>query len=311
MSLIEVTDLRKRYRSTTVVDGVSFTIGEGETYGLLGPNGAGKTTTIAMVVGVLARDGGGVRLAGRAHEVTSLATKAMIGYVPQEIALYPDLTARENLAFFGRLYGLAGRDLRRRVDEVLDVTGLSERSREAVSKYSGGMARRLNIAAGLLNRPRLLVLDEPTAGVDPQSRGAILDAVARLAGEGVAVLYTTHYMEEAERLCDRVGILDGGRMRAEGTHRELVSLVGAGDHVLITVDGAAAGAVPALERTPGVTRVDADEARLELLVAESRAVLPLILDAVTGAGCAVRSLEVREPDLEAVFLKLTGRALRD
>src|SRR5690606_12496403 len=209
--------LRKTYGDLLAVDDLSLSIAEGETYGLLGPNGAGKTTAISMIVGVLARDAGTVTVDGRPHDVHGTAGKALIGYVPQQLALYTDLTARENLRFFGRLYGLSGRELSRRTDEVLEVVGLADRAGQRVDKFSGGMARRLHIGVGLLNRPRLLVLDEPTAGVDPQSRNAIMESVARLAGEGIAVLYTTHYMEEAERLCDRVGILDQGRLRAEGT----------------------------------------------------------------------------------------------
>ncbi|GIH92320.1 ABC transporter ATP-binding protein [Planobispora siamensis] len=221
MPVLEVTGLRKSYKDRLAVDDVGFAVGEGETYGLLGPNGAGKTTTISMVVGVLARDAGEVRIDGRPHDTASTSTKSVIGYVPQELALYPDLTARENLRFFAGLYGMRGGEARRRIEEVLTTVGLADRAGEAVGKYSGGMSRRLNIGIGLLNRPRLLVLDEPTAGVDPQSRTAILDNVRSLACDGIAVLYTTHYMEEAERLCDRVGIIDGGRMLAEGSPREL------------------------------------------------------------------------------------------
>jgi ABC-2 type transport system ATP-binding protein len=203
---------------------VSFSVDPGETYGLLGPNGAGKTTTISMVCGLLEPDAGEIRVADHRMTTTSTATKAAIGYVPQEVAVYLDLTARENLAFFARLYGLTGGAARRRIDEVLDVVGLGERAGDLASTYSGGMKRRLNIAIGLLHGPQLLVLDEPTVGVDPQSRNAILESVARLSDQGIAVLYTTHYMEEAERLCDRIGIVghelcrNPGR-RATGRHR--------------------------------------------------------------------------------------------
>ncbi|GAA4093643.1 ABC transporter ATP-binding protein [Nonomuraea soli] len=215
--------LTKRYGTTTAVDHLSFTIAEGETYGLLGPNGAGKTTAISMIVTVVDRDGGEILIDG---QKPSTRTKALIGYVPQEVGAYMELTARENLRFFSRLYGMRDRS---RVERVLEATGLTERADEVVSTYSGGMARRLNIAIGLLNSPRLLVLDEPTAGVDPQSRNAILGTVSALADEGAAVLYTTHYMEEAERLCDRVGILDHGRLIAEGTPDELRAQAGEAD----------------------------------------------------------------------------------
>jgi ABC-2 type transport system ATP-binding protein len=229
--------LRKRFGQRVAVDGVSFQIAAGETYGLLGPNGAGKTTTVSMICGLIERDAGEVVVADR--EVTPNATKAKaaIGYVPQELALYPDLSGAENLRFFGQLYGLAGKRLADRVAHTLDVVGLTERASDRVDKYSGGMKRRLNIAAGLLHEPKLLILDEPTVGVDPQSRNAILENVEQLAGQGLAVLYTTHYMEEAERLCDRVGIIDEGRIIAEGTRRELTAQIGQRDRVEVSGTG--------------------------------------------------------------------------
>ncbi|MEV4066112.1 ABC transporter ATP-binding protein [Nonomuraea dietziae] len=217
-ALLEVVGLRKRYEDIVAVDGLGFAVHEGETYGLLGPNGAGKTTAISMIVGVLDADAGEIRIAGRAPD---LATRAMVGYVPQQLALYPDLTARQNLRFFSGMYGMRRAQARTRIAEILELIGLADRADHAVATYSGGMSRRLNIGVGLLHRPRLLVMDEPTAGVDPQSRTSILDSVQRLTGEGLAVLYTTHYMEEAERLCDRVGIVDHGGMLTEGTPSEL------------------------------------------------------------------------------------------
>jgi ABC-2 type transport system ATP-binding protein len=301
-------DLRKAYGDLIAVDGVGFTVDAGETYGLLGPNGAGKTTTISMIVGILTRDGGEVLIDG---EPLRVRTKGRIGYVPQELALYPDLTGRENLRFFARLYGLSGASAKERSDEVLRLVGLAERAGDQVKEYSGGMKRRLNIAAGLLHRPRLLILDEPTAGVDPQSRNAILENVEQLAGEGIAVLYTTHYMEEAERLCDRVGIIDQGTLRAEGTRRELVSMVGERDRISLAVDGNLQRAVEALAALPDVQPAESAESRVEVLVADARTALPQILQAVTGAGATVRSVSVTEPNLEAVFLHLTGKALRD
>ena len=223
--MLQCEGLRKSFGDRTAVDGVGFAIEAGETYGLLGPNGAGKTTTISMVCGLLRRDAGRVTLQGKELDTGTVEVKAAVGFVPQELAIYPDLTARENLRFFGKLYGLAGHDLDGRIERILDTIGLAERGNERTDAYSGGMKRRLNIGLGMLNDPALLVLDEPTVGVDPQSRNAILDAVEGLASEGMAVLYTTHYMEEAERLCDRVGILDEGVLKAEGTRRELISLV--------------------------------------------------------------------------------------
>ena len=209
-----------------MVDDVGFTIAAGETYGLLGPNGAGKTTTISMICGLLRRDRGTVTVAGHDIDTDSRAAKASLGYVPQDLAVYPDLTAGENLRFFGRLQGLRGRELATRTDEVLEIIGLGDRASDRTDEFSGGMKRRLNIGIGLLHRPTLLILDEPTVGVDPQSRDSILASVAQLGAAGIGVLYTTHYMEEAERLCHRVGIIDAGTLVAEGTRAELVELVG-------------------------------------------------------------------------------------
>jgi ABC-2 type transport system ATP-binding protein len=304
-------DLRKRYGRRTAVDGVGFEIAAGETYGLLGPNGAGKTTTISMICGLLRRDGGEVLVAGRPVDVGATDAKAAIGYVPQDLAIYPDLTARENLRFFGRLQRLRGKELDRRVDEVLAVTDLAERADDRTDSFSGGMKRRLNIGIGLLHHPRLLVLDEPTVGVDPQSRNAILSSVAELEKEGMAILYTTHYMEEAERLCDRIGIIDEGRIRAEGTRRELIALVGGKDRVELAVGGTTGPAAAALRALEGVEEATASDGRIVLVVEGARHLLPRILQAASDAGAAVRSVEVVEPDLEAVFLHLTGKALRD
>ena len=304
-------DLRKRYGSLEAVKGVSLDIHEGETYGLLGPNGAGKTTTISMVCGLLTRDGGEVTIDGQPIDVGRVAAKAGIGFVPQDLAIYPDLTGREHLEFFGRLYGLGGAHLKTRIGEVLEVIGLTDRAGDRADKYSGGMQRRLNIGIGLLHQPRLLLLDEPTVGVDPQSRNAILESVAELGRSGMAILYTTHYMEEAERLCDRVGIIDLGEIRAEGTRRDLVALIGQQDEVRLTATGdlvAAAGAAGAVGGVVGAAHKDGV---LEVLVADARIVLPELLAAVTAAGAVIKGVEVVEPDLEAVFLHLTGKALRD
>jgi ABC-2 type transport system ATP-binding protein len=309
--LLECRDLRKRYGERTAVDGISFTIAAGETYGLLGPNGAGKTTTISMVCGLLRRDGGEVFVAGRPVDTGATEAKASIGYVPQDLAIYPDLTARENLQFFGRLQRLGGRELDRRLDEILALTDLADRAKDRVDSFSGGMKRRLNIGIGLLHKPALLVLDEPTVGVDPQSRNAILSSVADLGREGIAVLYTTHYMEEAERLCDRIGIIDEGRIRAEGTRRELVALVGQKDRVELVASGAVGPATTALEALDFVEKATRGDGTIELVVDEARNHLPGILETAASQGAIIKSVEVVEPDLEAVFLHLTGKALRD
>ena len=309
--VLECRDLRKSFGDRVAVDGVGFTIGSSETYGLLGPNGAGKTTSISMICGLLVRDGGTVHIAGEPLDVGAVDAKQHVGYVPQDLAVYPELTARENLRFFGQLYGLGGGELRSRMDEVLETIGLADRADERTDKFSGGMKRRLNIGIGLLNRPKLLVLDEPTVGVDPQSRNAILSSVEELGRQGMAILYTTHYMEEAERLCDRVGIIDQGRIRAEGTRRELVGLIGQKDRVDLSASGELAAAADAVRALPGVAEATVHEGGIGLLVGEARTQLPRLLETAVAAGASVSGVEIVEPDLEAVFLHLTGRALRD
>jgi ABC-2 type transport system ATP-binding protein len=309
--VLECVDLHKRFGELEAVRGVSFSIAEGETYGLLGPNGAGKTTTISIACGLLERDSGEVFIVGKRLTSRSVEEKAAIGYVPQELAIYPDLSARENLEFFARLYSLPRDSARARVDEVLGVIGLADRAGEQTKNFSGGMQRRLNIGIGLLHRPRLLILDEPTVGVDPQSRNAILESVERLSGEGMAVLYTTHYMEEAERLCDRIGIVDLGELKAEGTRAELVALVGEHDRVSIEGTGNLERAARACEAIEPVRAASVNDDGIELIVDHARTVLPELLRAAADAGVAVGSVEVKEPDLEAVFLHLTGKALRD
>lgn len=309
--VLDCVDLRKRFGDRTAVDGVSFQIAPGETYGLLGPNGAGKTTTVSMVCGLVERDGGAVHVAGLAVDPGATKAKAAIGYVPQDLALYPDLTGKENLRFFGQLYGLSGKTLQRRVEATLEVVGLADRAAERVDRYSGGMKRRLNIAAGLLHEPKLLILDEPTVGVDPQSRNAILENVEELAAQGLAVLYTTHYMEEAERLCDRVGIIDEGRIVAEGTRRELTAKVGQRDRVELSGTGKLEAFASAAKRLKDVADATVGDGSVALLVRSGREVLPRLLEIADRTKVSVSSVEVIEPDLEAVFLHLTGKALRD
>ncbi len=303
--------LCKSFGERLAVDGVGFTIAAGETYGLLGPNGAGKTTTISMVCGLLSRDAGRVTLQGRELDTGTVDVKGAIGFVPQEIAIYPDLTAKENLRFFGKLYGLSRDHLEGRMARILETIGLADRANERTDGYSGGMKRRLNIGLGLLNDPALLVLDEPTVGVDPQSRNAILDAVEALASKGMAVLYTTHYMEEAERLCDRVGILDEGKLKAEGTRRQLIGLVGEHDRLRIEARGDLRAACAATLQIPGVTEAVPRDGGIELMALDVRASLADIVRAIDTTGTGITSMEVQEPNLEAVFLHLTGKALRD
>jgi len=309
--VLDVAGLKKSFDDIHAVRGVSFSIDPGETYGLLGPNGAGKTTTISMASGLLESDAGTVRVVGEPMTTKTLEPKAKVGLVPQDIAVYPDLTARENLRFFGKLYGMDKNSLGARVDEVLDVIGLTDRADDRADEFSGGMKRRLNIGIGLLHGPSLLILDEPTVGVDPQSRNSILESVERLSAEGLAVLYTTHYMEEAERLCDRVGIIDQGEIKAEGTRRELVHMVGKADRIRISVAGGTHNVVDPLEALSGITKATATDGTVELIAVDAGEVLADALRLVTDAGASVTSVAVEEPDLEAVFLHVTGKALRD
>ncbi|MBW3618849.1 MAG: ABC transporter ATP-binding protein [Actinobacteria bacterium] len=303
--------MRKRFGDVQAVDDVGFTIAAGETYGLLGPNGAGKTTTISMVCGLLEPDAGDIAVAGQPMSPRARAAKAHVGYVPQDLAIYPDLSARENLTFFARLHGVPGRELSRRVDAVLELIGLEQRARDRTSDYSGGMKRRLNIGIGLLHEPTLLVLDEPTVGVDPQSRNAILESVATLRDEGMGVLYTTHYMEEAERLCDRIGIIDAGRLQAEGTRRELVGMIGEADRLRLVASGDLVAAAAVLDRSSYVSSTHVDDDGLDVVLAGAGQHLPAVLAEVATTGVSVTAVSVIEPDLESVFLHLTGRGLRD
>ncbi len=310
-NILTADSLVKTFDDLTAVNGVSFHIAEGETYGLLGPNGAGKTTTISMVSGLLTMDAGTVMVAGDEIKTNSTRGRAAIGLVPQELAIYPDLTGEENLVFFGRLYGIGGEELGRRVTRVLEVVGLTDRKDDLTKEYSGGMQRRLNIGIGLLHEPRLLILDEPTVGVDPQSRNAILEAVEELSRAGMAVLYTTHYMEEAERLCDRVGIIDEGVLKAEGTRRELVSMIGERDRVAISATGNLVQIAETLLGIEGVAEASAADGHIEILATNASGLLPALLEGVTSSGAAITGVEIHEPNLEAVFLHLTGKALRD
>lgn len=309
--LLRVDRLTRTFGERVAVDDVSFEIAAGETFGLLGPNGAGKTTTISMVAGILAADSGTVVVCGKRVSTRAGDVKSLIGIVPQDIALYADLTAEENLRFFGRLQGMGGRDLEARIADTLEVVGLADRAKDRVDEYSGGMKRRANIAVGLLHRPKLLILDEPTVGVDPQSRNQILASVEQLGSGGLAVLYTTHYMEEAERLCDRVGIIDGGRLVAQGSRRELIATTGAHDQLTITVRGDARAFAARCRALDGVLESVAVGGDVRITAIDARSVLAPVVGQAHPAGVSVTGVEVREPDLETAFLHLTGRALRD
>ncbi|MFX0537444.1 ABC transporter ATP-binding protein [Ornithinimicrobium sp. Y1847] len=308
---LEASGLVRRFGTLTAVDDVSLRIEPGQTVGLLGPNGAGKTTAISMMAGLLTPDAGSVHLSGVDMLKDPLAAKRHLGLVPQDLAIYPELSARDNLRFFGQLQGLHGKELSGRVGEVLETVGLGDRAKGAAKKFSGGMKRRLNIAIGLLHRPTLLILDEPTVGVDPQSRNAILESVEALTDEGMAVLYTTHYMEEAQRLCDRIAIMDAGQIQAEGTRDELVELTGGVDTIALAGSGDLDAAEAALRELPQVQQVVRDGAGLRLTVHGAATSIAQIVTAASGAGMALSDVQITRPDLESVFLHLTGKALRD
>lgn len=309
--VLEASDLVRRFGKLTAVDHVSLQIGPGETVGLLGPNGAGKTTAISMIAGLLRPDGGHVEVSGISMWEDPIEAKKHLGLVPQELAIYPEISARDNLTFFGRLQGLGGADLKDRVGHVLDVVGLADRAKGPSKAFSGGMKRRLNIAIGLLHRPDLLILDEPTVGVDPQSRNAILESVEALTGEGMAVLYTTHYMEEATRLCDRIAIMDDGTVQAEGTQDELIDLVGGIDTLILGGSGDLAAAEAAVNDIPAVQQVVRETGALRLSVHGAPTAVTRVVSAATEAGMTLTDVQIQRPDLESVFLHLTGKALRD
>jgi len=309
--VLSCSNLSKRFGDKIAVEGLSFSIGKGECYGLLGPNGAGKTTTISMLCGLMPCDSGEVKILGQRLTHRSIEPRAYIGYVPQEIALYPELSPYDNLVFFGKLYGLQGKYLKQRISEVLEIVGLSDRARDKVQTFSGGMKRRANIAVGLLHNPKLLVLDEPTVGVDPQSRNAILESILDLRGYGMAILYTTHYMEEATRLCHRIGIIDNGHLIAEGTLRDLIDKFTTGNRLRVEPRRDITVLKQACEKIFGkdcidlkgpyiyVTTQETDQAFFRIAKLANELLIPLI------------SLELEQPNLEDVFLALTGKELRD
>jgi len=311
MNAIEVMNLHKSFGETRAVQGVDFNVEQGEIYSLLGPNGAGKTTTISMLSCLLRPDEGDARVMGHSIKDNQMGVKSTLGVVPQEIALYEDLTARENLTFWGKMYGLRGGALKTRVEEVLDIIGLRDRAKERVGKYSGGMKRRVNIGVALLHKPQVIYMDEPTVGIDPQSRRNILDSVVDLKEQGMTVLYTTHYMEEAQELSDHIGIVDHGKMIANGTHDELVKLVGEQTRIDLTLDTDAGSVLDEWRGVEGVSQVTAENGLVTALVGDSNEVLPRLFDVTNRLSARITSVDIQEPNLETVFLHLTGRALRD
>ncbi len=311
--ILQVQNLVKKYGDFTAVKGVSFDIQQGEIFSLLGPNGAGKTTTISMLSTLYEPTGGDATIAGHSIRKDPMAVRRVIGVVPQDLALYEDLTARENLEFWGQMYNLGGKALASRIDEVLQQIGLTERAKDRVRTFSGGMKRRVNIGVGLLHKPQLLFMDEPTVGIDPQSRRAILDTVKDLNALGMTVLYTTHYMEEAAELSNRVGIIDHGELIALGTQKELTQQVGQTETLLLHIgeNDDPAALAQSLAGLEGVLQAQATDHEVSIITPEAEDVLAAVVGAANERGIKIRSIDIREPNLEAVFLHLTGRALRD
>jgi ABC-2 type transport system ATP-binding protein len=294
--LIKVQQLKKRFGERLAVDNVEFQIEKGETFGFLGPNGAGKTTTIGMLVGILAPDEGHIEIAGGNPSTRQIRMR--IGFAPQSLSLYDHLTAEENLRFFGSLYQLSGRTLRERVARALELAGLTDRSKDKVQTYSGGMKRRLNIAVAVLHEPQVLMLDEPTVGVDPQSRNHILETIGKLAAEGLTIVYTTHYMEEVEKLCRRIAIMDHGRILANETKEQLLARFGGEAKVRLELSNC-----PPTAQLPAIPRDG---------LLEFRSARPFDdLAELHRQGVEFSEIHIGKPDLESVFLNLTGRTLRD
>ncbi|MCA9940616.1 MAG: ABC transporter ATP-binding protein [Anaerolineales bacterium] len=308
---IHVDQLHKNFGEVYAVKGVSFDVGRGEVFSLLGPNGAGKSTTISMLACLLRPTKGDATILGNSIIRQPRAVKSRMGVVPQEIALYDDLSARENLDFWGKMYGLRGTELARRVDEVLDLIGLADRQKGRLEKFSGGMKRRVNIGVALLHKPDIVIMDEPTVGIDPQSRRHILDGVKDLNHQGTTVLYTTHYMEEAQELSDHIAIMDKGEIIGRGTHEELVQIVGEQDRINLRVNEPDEALMARWREVHGVSRVSAEDGLITLLARDSNLVLPHLFEMAAVAGRRITSVDIQEPNLETVFLHLTGRALRD
>jgi ABC-2 type transport system ATP-binding protein len=310
VAVLVAEELMKSYGSVRAVGAISLEVAPGEIYGLLGPNGAGKTTTLSMITGILRPDSGSVYIGG--VPVSKPRARTRLGLVPQEVALYPQLTATENLHFFGRMQGRRGKDLRQRAREALDVVGLSAHAKKRIGTFSGGMQRRANIAVALVHSPDIIVMDEPTVGVDSQSRNAILDQVRQLAATGVAVVFASHYMDEVQRICDRIGIIDGGEMVATGTVPEILAKAAAPSRLVVTTSGDHRGTLQeSLRSLPGVKEIQAVRDELHVLVDTSVVNITSLLHTADIANVPLHSVQLIRPTLEDVFLELTGKALRE
>lgn len=310
-AVLEVKSLRKEFGDLVAVDGVSFEIQEGEIFGFLGPNGAGKTTSISMICGLLTPTAGEVYVEGISILKDPRAVKRHLGVVPQEVAIYEELSARENLSFWGGIFGMRGGELNSRVDELLEQVGLEDRAKEPTKNFSGGMKRRLNLAMGLVHDPKLILLDEPTVGIDPQARRNILDVVRSMVSTGRTVLYTTHYLEEAEELCDRLAIIDNGKILSQGTVADLKTQLGEGSLLTVQGDFPAAVLSEAVTGIEGLMPIEIDDKRAMLLVARDGPGISHSLESLFSSGLKFDDISIKEPNLEDLFLKLTGRELRN
>ncbi|MFV2047775.1 ABC transporter ATP-binding protein [Metabacillus litoralis] len=311
--MLEVRELKKSYGKKEVVKNVSFTIEKGEAFGLLGPNGAGKSTTISMICGLIPYDDGDVFVGNESVKKAPINIKKKIGVVSQEIALYPTMSAKDNLLFWGKMYGLSGLQAKKRVEEVLEIVGLKDRGKERIETFSGGMKRRINIGAALMHEPELLIMDEPTVGIDPQSRNHILETVKALNEKGMTIIYTSHYMEEVEFLCHRVGIIDHGEVMAIGTTAELCNRLAGRSFVQINVEKMTGEAMEAIKQVHGVTQVlyKEESGILEVFSLNPQEALGSIITAAINHGLKIEEVKIEEANLETLFLQLTGRSLRD
>ncbi|SET08669.1 ABC-2 type transport system ATP-binding protein [Methanococcoides vulcani] len=309
-AIITVEDLSKQYDGFMAVEGVSFDIKRGEIFGLLGPNGAGKSTIISILCCLLEPTAGRVTIDGFDVEKNATDIKKIIGVVPQEISLYYTLTARENLAFYAKIYGLSGKAMKDRIEELLDMVGLTDRADDRLEGYSGGMKRRINIAVALLHNPRILFLDEPSTGVDPQSRKRIYDTIRDLNRQGTTVLLTTHQMEDAEKLCHRIAIMDKGKLVALDTLQGLLKLVGESDIIQVTSKELPPEAADTIQQIDKVQKVAVDGGSMTIGLVRGRESLAGIIDILIASGTKVESIQIKEPDLETLFLHLTGTRLR-
>ncbi|MDT8715930.1 ABC transporter ATP-binding protein [Clostridium sp. 19966] len=309
--IVEIKNLVKRYKEFVAVDNLSLSIREGEIFGLLGPNGAGKTTTINTILGLSKKDSGEIKIFGKSMDKDQEEIKRSIGVVPQNIAVFNDLTAYENVQFFGRLYGLRGSLLKERIEEALEFSGLLDRKKDFPGKYSGGMQRRLNIACAIVHKPKLIIMDEPTVGIDPQSRNHILNSVKKLNKSGATVIYTSHYMEEIEELCTDITIMDCGKIIANGSKEELKSLVALEEKLTFTLSNINYTMIDQIKKIDGVKECMLDDRNLTVISQKNSKNLSRIIDSINNSSSEIVGIDVEKPSLEGVFLTLTGKKLRD